>query len=288
VLGEYGASAADVKAEFIWALPQAGSTSTFGGDDGIGGYAPLVVGTPDSGGTIQLNWVHANHLGVPLVTTDAAGAPAATPNDYLAPGFPGQSRTLADLYYNRYRDYDPTTGRYIQADPIGLDGGSNPYLYAGANPVNWADPLGLEKAIFFSPSADTSFWRGAMSEPDIPGVCLIYGHMSPDGIVVWRNGKRRFLRDPIEIQRESVKLGCKPRQPVYFLGCRAGRGDNPIAQKYAIALGVPVTASTNYTWWAEGVSRSGVPFYGYQGTAGKGKDGKMNTNDPGVWRTFKP
>ena len=144
VLGEYGASAADVKAEFIWALPQVGASGAFGSDDGIGGYAPLVVATPDSGGTIQLNWIHANHLGVPLVTTDASGAAATTPNDYLVPGFPGQSRTIADLYYNRYRDYDPTTGRYIQGDPIGLEGGNNPYVYAEANPINRVDPLGLQ------------------------------------------------------------------------------------------------------------------------------------------------
>ncbi len=54
--------------------------------------------------------------------------------DYLAPDFPGQSRVLPDLYYNRHRDYDPTTGRYIQADPIGLDGGQNSYAYAGGIP----------------------------------------------------------------------------------------------------------------------------------------------------------
>ena len=105
---------------------------------------PLAVATPDSGGTVVLNWVHGNHLGVPIVTTDASGSAATTPNDYVAPGFPGQSRTLPDLYYNRYRDYDPSTGRYVQADPIGLAGGSNNYVYASANPLRWTDPLGLE------------------------------------------------------------------------------------------------------------------------------------------------
>jgi RHS repeat-associated protein len=92
--------------------------------------------------------VHGNHLGAPLVTTDASGNTATTPNDYLAPGFPGQSRTLADLYYNRYRDYDPTIGRYIQADPIGLDGGQNSYVYAANNPVGWMDPWGLAVCTF--------------------------------------------------------------------------------------------------------------------------------------------
>ena len=142
VLGEYGAAATDVHAEYIWASPQL-ATGPFGGDDGVGGYAPLAVATPTSSGTIQLNWVFGNHLGVPLVTTDSTGALATTPNNYFVPGFPGQSRVLTDLYYNRYRDYDPTTGRYIQADPIGLDGGSNPYAYAGDNPVRWTDPSGL-------------------------------------------------------------------------------------------------------------------------------------------------
>jgi len=144
VLGEYGSSATDVKAEFVWMLPQlANDTASFGGDDGLGGYMPLALATPDGAGIIQLNWVHANHLGAPLVTTDSQGNAATTPNDYLAAGFPGQTRTLVDLYYNRYRDYDPTLGRYLQADPIGIDGSQNIYVYVENNPLAWIDPDGL-------------------------------------------------------------------------------------------------------------------------------------------------
>jgi RHS repeat-associated protein len=93
---------------------------------------------------LELYWVHDNHLGVPIVTTNAAGQVVTPANDFLRPGFPGQSQVLSDLYYNRARDYDPVLGRYIQADPIGLMGDVNPYLYANADPVNMIDPLGLK------------------------------------------------------------------------------------------------------------------------------------------------
>jgi RHS repeat-associated protein len=87
--------------------------------------------------------VHGDHMGVPVTYTDAAGTAIAAPSGYSVPGFPGQSQTFADLYYNRYRDYDTTTGRYIQADPIGLAGGPSPYSYAMNNPLRYSDPKGL-------------------------------------------------------------------------------------------------------------------------------------------------
>ncbi|MCF7855314.1 MAG: hypothetical protein K9N51_10995 [Candidatus Pacebacteria bacterium] len=47
------------------------------------------------------------------------------------------------LYNFRARWYDPTTGRWLSNDPIGISGGLNQYVAFDNNPVNFVDPLGL-------------------------------------------------------------------------------------------------------------------------------------------------
>ncbi len=40
------------------------------------------------------------------------------------------------------RDYDPTTGRYLQPDPLGLIDGASVYGYARQSPMQFTDPTG--------------------------------------------------------------------------------------------------------------------------------------------------
>jgi len=146
LLGDYGAGATDVKGEFVWLLPEVADdnkNSSLQGDmdDGAGGWMPLAVMTGSSASTV-IRYLHGDRLGVPVATTDTTGAIAA-PGTYAELEFPGQIKTLVDVYYNRWRDFDPGTGRYLQGDAIGLKGGGNIYLYANANPLKFFDPTGL-------------------------------------------------------------------------------------------------------------------------------------------------
>nr|WP_263406737.1 RHS repeat-associated core domain-containing protein [Affinibrenneria salicis] len=61
------------------------------------------------------------------------------------------------LFYNRYRYYDPETGRYVTQDPIGLAGGLNPYTYP-LSPVTDVDPLGLFPKEFIPGSDAAAFF----------------------------------------------------------------------------------------------------------------------------------
>ena len=51
---------------------------------------------------------------------------------------------IAQLYYMRNRWYDPASGRFLSADPIGLAGEVSIYGYGDGDPVTLRDPWGLQ------------------------------------------------------------------------------------------------------------------------------------------------
>ena len=52
--------------------------------------------------------------------------------------------TLPRTHYNYFRDYDSAIGRYVESDPIGLDGGVNTFVYADSVPTEEIDADGLQ------------------------------------------------------------------------------------------------------------------------------------------------
>ncbi len=73
------------------------------------------------------------------------------------------------LYHMGHRLYDPQSGAFLQRDPLGFIDGPNLYLYAGGDPINAADPLGLSLRDWAS-----SKWRSFKRETSAWGSALTY------------------------------------------------------------------------------------------------------------------
>ena len=123
----------------------------------------LFVKTKDSNGQNIFAYFHHDHLDTPIQATDKNGnlvwaanynvfgqatitTPAATADNPTITSnlrLPGQIEDPeTGLHYNFRRYYDPSTGRYLTQDPIGLAGGDNQYRYGEADPANVSDPTG--------------------------------------------------------------------------------------------------------------------------------------------------
>ncbi|AHG22827.1 hypothetical protein Z042_14735 [Chania multitudinisentens RB-25] len=143
LIGEYNATTGAPIAEYAWL-----------------GNTPVAMKVYN-GATSQLYVIETDHQGTPRRVSDTSnrvrwtwgyGPFGDTPPNTNPEGlgefefnlrFPGQYYDAeTDLFYNYFRDYDPRRGRYIQSDPIGLQGGMNTYAYVSGNPLSYTDPTG--------------------------------------------------------------------------------------------------------------------------------------------------
>jgi RHS repeat-associated protein len=142
LIGEYGTSNRD----YLWLgdLPVAVIDNTING----------------SVTTSTVNYVTADQLGTPRAVTDSTGTviwswayqgnpfgeqqPTSTTGYVLNLRYPGQYYDAeSGLNYNVNRDYEASTGRYLQSDPIGLRGGTSTFLYSDGDAINLFDDTGL-------------------------------------------------------------------------------------------------------------------------------------------------
>jgi len=151
---------------YNWANSFAGSysvTATVTDNLGVATVSNAVTVTLVNS-TENAYYIHTDQLNTPRVITDEASHtvwqwdaseafgnnmanqdPGNTKNEFqFNLRFAGQYFDQeTGLHYNYFRNYDPSTGRYVESDPIGLKGGINTYGYVGGNPTGNVDSIGL-------------------------------------------------------------------------------------------------------------------------------------------------
>ena len=156
-----------------------------------------------------LLFVHNDHLGTPQLMTSMErevvwrsevlpfGQALAEANlESMKLGFPGQYWDgETGFRYNYFRDYDAGLGRYVQSDPIGLNGGVNTFGYVGQSPIVYIDPTGKVK------------WRKKVGE-----ILFVIVEAFTDGDVLPDTGRRRD-QDLTEVVEQKREKKPKPNDP---------------------------------------------------------------------------
>jgi RHS repeat-associated protein len=163
------------------------------------------------------------------------------------------------MTHNGLRDYSAQAGRFIEADPIGLDGATvgsaNPYSVVGSNPLSNIDPTGLSDINYFPPGSP-NYSDDKLFNP--PGYFSVGGHgnssiilnpegqpLSPDDIAQSITGDPRY----------------KAGEPIWLNSCSTGQGANSFAQQLSDILGVPVSAPDDAQWYHYQEARFiGIPY----------------------------
>lgn len=169
------------------------------------GSLPVAVVRSDG-----IYYIEADHLGTPRTvisgaqnkvvwkweTAGSAFGTNAPDSDPDADGhafafnlrFPGQYYDAeTGLSYNYHRDYESTTGRYVEPDPLGLRAGPSEYAYVGSDPINNIDINGLIawKGEMYS-VAGADIGGGGVYLFDLKSDCIdnhyVYTHVFASGV----------------------------------------------------------------------------------------------------------
>ncbi len=152
LLGEYDGTGAPI-AEYAWL-----------NDVPVAVLKPVSAGLGGQvAGAAEVFFVQPDHLDAPRALVndqaqvvwrwDAKPFGDTSPDQQPTVGLPSFEFNLrlpgqyADVelgqYYNYTRDYEPTTGRYLQSDSIGIEDDYATYTYVGDDPVGSVDPTGM-------------------------------------------------------------------------------------------------------------------------------------------------
>ena len=180
----------------------------------------------------EIAFYQCDHLGTPQELTDHEGK-IAWAAEYKAWGqtkeiisdaarkagltnpirFQGQYHDEeTGLHYNRYRYYDPHSGRFVSKDPIGLLGGNNLHQYA-PNPNEWVDPYGLAPGYaivrhYGDMGVNTGHYSVEVVQPRTGD--RVHTHQwyadQGDGMTIRDERKEKMLRSQPVLHNENIPL----------------------------------------------------------------------------------
>ncbi len=213
--------------------------------------------------------IHADHLGTPQVLTTTNGTiawkasyePFGKTRQVTGNGLnnsasivfnlrlPGQYFDAeSGLYQNWNREYDPALGRYIQSDPIGLDGGINTYAYVGGNPLSFTDPQGLQATIPMGPlptPLPSVAVPGTKENGDFVAAMSAAGNAIADAI----------CPDPNDCEKLNQKVQAAKAKTSALGSCRAGMSRPELQQRLDAWLELAsARAKRDMNCWAGGDS----------------------------------
>jgi len=194
--------------------------------------------------------------------------------------FVGQYGVMTEpngFYYMRARYYDPSVGRFISEDPIGLEGGINLYAYVNGNPILGIDPTGLLSYLVSRPLDEVSIAShnfivtNAQYIGDPGATVFSYGMNNNGNVGRVDNTTRGFSQDTHRTDRASWNSMNGPTNNVTLIAAPDSRVSgyaNALVenQDYAAFSG-PFGANSNSA---------------AQAIANRAASGQVNT--PGGWR----
>ena len=222
---------------------------------------PLAV-IDSSSGTATTYYIHTGHLDEPQMMTNAAKTEVW--NAYMTPfgkatvfttasanvdmRLPGQwfqsEAAAAGLNQNHYRDYDPSLGRYIEADPMGLAGGPNSYSYVDGDVYDLTDIWGLQVDLNLFPQNQDIYQNANRDTVPFPGTYTVGVHSNGQAPI---DSNHKGIPAQTLAQMIQADPKYKKGQTVTLAACRIG---NSVYMQYlANRLHATVIGPKGYAWY---------------------------------------
>jgi RHS repeat-associated protein len=209
-----------------------------------------------SGNTTQLTGAGGAVLNtyqyLPFGETLASSQTVANP--FTFNGQLGVASESNGLYFMGQRYYDPSAGRFIQPDPLGLSGGTNSYAFAANNPESLADPTGLNPVIFAATWGATLLILPApVAVPAAAAISPLATTLGPGAVAAGAGGSAAdlALADTVQFVNAAFRVpvgsyvgGVSQADAALALSRVAGGGGAPATAAPGAAVAGPLAEAT--------------------------------------------